>query len=92
MGQYAQWGPQGVTLIDSATVDPRAVAEVKETTTQHGGSQGIKLHDKVSTLKLLGQHIGMFTDKVEHSGKIEHGVTVADIRKAIGLDDGDDTV
>jgi len=28
----------------------------------------IKLHDKLGTLKLLGQHLGMFTDKVEHTG------------------------
>jgi phage terminase small subunit len=68
MGQYATWGPRGVTLVDSETVDSRAVAEVKETTTQHGGSMGIKLHDKVATLKLLGQHIGLFVERHEISG------------------------
>lgn len=31
--------------------------------------RSIKLHDKVATLKLLGQHVGLFADKVEHTGK-----------------------
>jgi phage terminase small subunit len=66
MGQFAEWGPSGVRFKPSADVDGRAVAEVKETTTQHGGSQGIKLHDKVASLKLLGQHIGMFVERHEH--------------------------
>lgn len=85
MGQYATWGPDGLRLIDSADVDPRAVAEVRETTTLHGGSMAIKLHDKVSTLKLLGQHLGILTDKVEHSGEVKHTLTIADLRKAIGI-------
>lgn len=29
----------------------------------------IKLHDKLGTLKLLGQHVGLFADRVEHTGK-----------------------
>lgn len=30
-----------------------------------GGTQGLKLHDKMKALELLGRHLGMFKDKVE---------------------------
>ena len=30
----------------------------------------IKLYDKQKALELLGKHLGMFTDKVEHSGGV----------------------
>jgi phage terminase small subunit len=32
----------------------------------------IKIHDQVRLLELVGKHIGMFKEKVEHSGKIEN--------------------
>lgn len=31
--------------------------------------RSIKLHDKLGTLKLLGQHLGMFSEKHELTGK-----------------------
>lgn len=41
------------------------------------GANGIevKLNDKVKALELMGRHLGMFTDKVEHSGEIQ-GVSI----------------
>jgi phage terminase small subunit len=57
------WGPDGVTLVDSETLDDNAaamVAEVSETTTKDGGSLKLKTHDKVGALKLLGEHLGLF--------------------------------
>lgn len=43
-----------------------ALASIKE------GRCGIevKLHDKVRALELLGRHLGLLVDKVEHSGKV----------------------
>lgn len=76
LGDYAEWGLDRFALIESSTVDTRAVQEVKvkETVLSSGEDgetilkreYGVKLHDKVSTLKLLGQHIGMFVDRHEH--------------------------
>lgn len=57
------WGPGGVRLVDSETIDEgdaAAVAEVSETTTKDGGSIKLKTHDKVKALELLGRHVGMF--------------------------------
>lgn len=66
------WGPGGVKLRASADLsdeEAAAVAEVSETTTLNGGSLKIKAHDKVGALKLLGEHLGLFKQKVEVSGK-----------------------
>lgn len=66
------WGPGGVTLKDSETLtddEAAMVAEVKETVSSAGGSLSLKTHDKVKALELLGRHVGMFTEKVEVTGK-----------------------
>jgi phage terminase small subunit len=66
------WGPEGVRLVDSSELDENdaaAVAEVSETTTKDGGSLKLKTHDKVAALKLLGEHLGMFKQRVELTGR-----------------------
>jgi phage terminase small subunit len=63
MRRFARWGADGVTLLESEALDPDAaacVAEVSQTNSATGGSLKFKLHDKVTSLKLLGQHVGMF--------------------------------
>lgn len=82
------WGPSGVKLVSSDTLtDDQAaiVAEVSETTSATGGSLKLKTHDKVGALKLLGEHLGMFKQKVELTGKdgapIEQRTTVVDEAK-----------
>lgn len=42
------------------------------------GTNGIevKLNDKVKALELLGKHLGMFKDKVEHSGAIANEINI----------------
>ena len=79
MDDYAEWGPKGVTLKQSEglTEDQlRAVGEVSETVTQHGGTIRFKLHDKLGALEKLGKHLGLFVERVEHSGSVNTGVLV----------------
>src|ERR1700751_3501447 len=67
-----KWGPGGVLLRDSTelTDDEAAiVSEVSETTTATGGSLKLKTHDKVGALKLLGEHLGLFKQRMELTGK-----------------------
>lgn len=72
------WDGDTVILKDSAELSPAAAAsvrEVKQTRTVTRGKDDyeqirdqreIKLHDKVQALKLLGTHLGMFVERVEH--------------------------
>lgn len=63
MRMFAEWGPHGILLRDSARLDVegRCVAEVSQTHSATGGLLYIRLHDKVRALELLGRHVGLFT-------------------------------
>lgn len=68
------WGPDGVTLLPSASLtadDAAVVAEASQTTSEGGGSIRVKLVDKLGALNALARHLGLLTDKV----KIEASVT-----------------
>lgn len=78
MREFAEWGPDGVTLKISDEIPDEVaacVAEVSETITKEGGSIRFKLHDKPGALRDIARHLGMFTDKVEHTGMVEHTVS-----------------
>lgn len=65
------WGPDGVTLIDSSTLDAddaAMVAEVSQTTSANGGSLRIKLHSKIQSLELIGRRLGLFPTRTEITG------------------------
>ena len=49
-----------------------AIASIKQ------GANGIEVkpNDKVKALELIGKHLGMFVDKVEHSGAIDGEVNI----------------
>jgi len=47
----------------------RAIEAIK--TNYKEGRIEFKLHSKTKTLEMIGRHLGMFTDKIEHSGKID---------------------
>lgn len=75
---------QDVVNYDDATVKPDAVRDdtaavasvrVKTIPTKDGDGveREVKMHDKLKALELLGKRLGLFTDKVEHSGSIDTG-------------------
>ena len=56
-----------LTPTDELTTDKKsAIASIKQT---QSGIE-IKTADKVKALELLGKHLGMFKEKIEHSGNI----------------------
>jgi phage terminase small subunit len=62
----ACWGPEGVTLLPSDSLDDAAAASVEsvsQTTTQAGGSIRIKLHPKTPALKTLAEHTGVLKER-----------------------------
>lgn len=74
-----------IEVLESKGVDTSAIQEVSIT---DKGTFKFKLYDKQRALELIGKNIGMFTDKVEHSGRIEgsnpfEGLTTAELKKLI---------
>lgn len=64
---YSTETVQHVHLFDTDDIDEgkmRAVAEIKQTR----DGIALKLHDKKGALDSVARHLGMFTDKVQHSG------------------------
>jgi phage terminase small subunit len=68
----AEWGPGRFRLKDSAALPSEAAASVREISVQaNTGATSptlrmtIKQHDQIQALRLLGQHLGMFKDRVE---------------------------
>lgn len=71
---FVTFGPGGVVLKSSDAVDGTLIAEVSET------RDGIKFKrvDPLKAQELLGRYLGMFTDKVEHSGGLNIIIDVVD--------------
>lgn len=59
-----------VQVIDSDRLDDETAAAVAEISQTAQGGLKIKFHDKKAALDSIGRHLGMFKDKVEHSGGV----------------------
>lgn len=56
-----------VALVDSDCLDDDTAAAIAEISQGRDGMK-VKLHDKKGALVDIGRHLGMFKDRVEHSG------------------------
>ncbi|HEY8358673.1 MAG TPA: terminase small subunit [Ramlibacter sp.] len=59
-----------VQIVGSDDIDDDTAAAIAEISQTDKGGLKIKLHDKRAALVDLGKHLGMFVDKVEHSGSM----------------------
>lgn len=59
----------GVALLNSADLDESTAAAIAEISKSKDGALKIKFHDKKGALDSIGRHLGMFKDRVEHTGK-----------------------
>lgn len=57
-----------VELVSSDKIDDDTAAAVSEVSLTQTGIK-IKMHDKKSALVDLGKHLGMFKERIEHTGK-----------------------
>lgn len=59
----------GVVIKDLSKLDTTCIASAEEVFDKEGMRVGVKvkLHDKTKNLELLGRHLGLFKDKIEHS-------------------------
>lgn len=58
-----------VQLFDSDELDDDIAASISEISQTKDGALKVKLHDKQAALVAIGRHLGMFKDRVEHTGK-----------------------
>lgn len=58
-----------VGLFDSDELDDDTVGAIAEISQNKDGALKVKLHDKQAALVSIGRHLGMFKDRVEHTGK-----------------------
>lgn len=58
-----------VQLFDSDELDDDTAACISEISQTKDGALKVKLHDKRAALEAIGRHLGMFKDRVEHTGK-----------------------
>lgn len=47
------------------------------------GKIEFKLHSKTKTIEMIGRHLGIFTDKIEHSGSIKANLSISDLKESI---------
>ncbi len=71
VGQVFEWDERGEIQIRSSLDIPRDVLVAIESITHRITKEGtrtitVKFHSKTDALKALGQHLGMFVEKVEH--------------------------
>lgn len=57
-----------VQMVASEELDDETAAAIAEVSQNATGGVKIKLHDKRAALVDIGRHLGMFKDRVEHSG------------------------
>lgn len=67
-----------VEVIASGLIDDDTAAAISEISQTDKGGLKIKLHDKRAALVDIGRHLGMFKEKVEHSGAINLNVSQED--------------
>jgi len=81
MGTYLRFEPNGDVFLDWTALPEGATKVISEITQEVVKKLGegedaaavirtkFKLHDKLSALDKIGRHLGMFKDRVEHTGK-----------------------
>jgi len=60
-----------VALVDGDEIDDDTAAAISEISQNQSGGVKLKMHDKLSALEKLGKHLGMFKERVEHSGDVK---------------------
>jgi phage terminase small subunit len=67
-----------IQIVASEEIDEDTAAAIAEISQNATGGIKVKLHDKRAALVDLGRHLGLFKDKVEHSGSINLNVLPED--------------
>jgi phage terminase small subunit len=74
------------SILDTDEWEPYSRANVKsirETTTEAGGSLSCEMHDKLTALKLLGSHLGMWKEKDADGNKGSSSIDLDSVRRLV---------
>lgn len=75
-----------VTVLDSGELSQETASAVAEVSQGASGSLKVKMHDKTAALEKLGRHLGIFKDRVEHSGPNGGPIQITDEQRAKALE------
>ena len=87
MGDYMDWGPNGVALRDKAEltdVQRAAIESISETVTMAGGSIKLTLHSKPKAMDLGAKILKMVSDKPDPLGEVTLKIVYDKPKKANG--------
>ncbi len=70
-----------VQIVDSAALDDDTAGAIAEISQTDKGGLRVKMHDKKGALEAMGRHLGMFKDKIEHSGPDGGPMEVVSVRQ-----------
>jgi len=81
---FAEWGPEGVTLRDKKELSAADAAAIADIQPSNGNGKGarIKLYDKKAALDALARHLGLFDPRVAQ-GKEDKTVNGRDARAVL---------
>lgn len=68
-----------VCLVNSEDIDDETAGCISEVSQSKEGALKVKLHDKRAALVDLGKHLGMFKERVEHTGSDGGPIELADV-------------
>lgn len=68
----------GLALVSADEIDDNTAAAISEISEGREGLK-VKLHDKKGALVDIGRHLGMFKDRIEHSGPNGGPIPIADM-------------
>lgn len=77
---FFEWSNGGVSLKDSSEISrykKAAVASIRQTVTQHGGTIELKFHSKTEALRMLGEMQGAFAGKDKGASDLRERFTEA---------------
>lgn len=87
LDDVARWSEDGLRLIPSGELEIEGLTSVKSIkSTKTTGEDWekttleVRQHDKLRALALLAKYFGLLTDRVEHSGTVEHRHEITEIR------------
>jgi len=74
---FVSFNENGLNFKKDSEVDGTIINEISQNDTAFGTNKKFKLHCKEKALEMLGRHLGMFNDKLQIDGNLNHKVDLS---------------